>query len=501
MTDTTQLVRYAALSAVAVGTVAAYWSSVAANKKKARPPCVAALPFVGSLPFMPTDPTQLQEFFATKTKELGSVFAFYAGQKYAVVLNTYDAIQEALVKKSLRFAGRNPVYVESLMNVENHGIVFKQYSEEFKVNQHHIITVLKHFGFGVPHVIERIIQVEAADLVQFIKETDGRTISNVGMFEKSTLNVVYSMIFGNRLERNDPSLHFISHYITATLDVLEFIIDVFPLLAYVPPFRKRVQQGLEESEVLRKFLTHKITECENSSSTENFIHGFLEKSGKDFNRDSLTFIVRDLLGAAVETTASLLNWCMIYLGNNPAVQKRLQEDIDSVVGKDRWVGLDDKVRLPLVEATMLEVLRLRPTVPFGVPHQTLFDTTVEGFTIPKDTWVTVNLWGANTDPNAWTDPNDFIPDRFLNESGAVIPEMRERMIAFSLDKRQCTGETLARQQIFIILTSVLQHFDILPPEGETKIRDEVKLVRVLQQNPFDLRLVPRQGVCTPKYIV
>jgi len=83
----------------------------------------------------------------------------------------------------------------------------------------------------------------------------------------------------------------------------------------------------------------------------------------------------------------------------------------------------------------------------------------------------------------------------------VNPELRERMIAFSLGKRQCAGETLARQEMFILLSSILQHFHILPPEGETKIKDEVKCIRVLQTFPFDLRFVPRDGLGTPKKIV
>jgi len=399
MSDTAQLVRYAAASAVALAAVAVYQTS-GGKQKKIRPPCLPTLPFVGSLPFLPVDETQLQDFFEKKTKELGPIFAFYAGPKYAVVLNTYDTIYEALVKKALRFAGRNPVYVEYLMNTNNHGIVFKQYTEEFKVNQHHSLTVLKHFGFGVPEITERLVQVEAVDLVRFLRETGGRTISNDGILERSTLNVIYCMVFGNRLERTDPTLEFISHRVTSTLNVLGFLIDVFPMLAYIPPYRKGVQEGLEDSEDLRKFLLHKITECENSTTnTENFIHGFLERAGKDFDRNSLTYIVRDFLGAGVETTSSLLNWCMIYLGNNQSAQKRAQEDIDSVIGRDTWVGLDDRLRLPFVESILLEVLRLRPTVPLGVPHQTLQETTVAGYTIPKDTWVTVNLVGANTDPN------------------------------------------------------------------------------------------------------
>ena len=71
---------------------------------------------------------------------------------------------------------------------------------------------------------------------------------------------------------------------------------------------------------------------------------FVEAEGSNFNREELSFIVRDFAGAGLETTSSTLIWASILLTNHPAVQDRLHAEIDSVVGHDRAPCLDDRKR-------------------------------------------------------------------------------------------------------------------------------------------------------------
>jgi len=89
------------------------------------------------------------------------------------------------------------------------------------------------------------------------------------------------------------------------------------------------------------------------------------------------------------------------------------------------------------------------------------------------------------------EPEKFIPERYLDENGEINKKVAERVIIFSLGKRSCTGETFGRQELFLLFTSIVREFNILPPEGRKAIRDEVKLVRVLRPRYYELRMVPR----------
>jgi len=200
-------------------------------------------------------------------------------------------------------------------------------------------------------------------------------------------------------------------------------------------------------------------------------------------------ILRDFVIAGTETTATQLCWAMILLGNHPEVLRRLQTELDDVVPRDRLPSMEDKAKLPYMEASILEIMRIRMVAPLGVPHTTLCDTELCGYKIPSDAMVIINLWSAVMDPRVWSEPDKFRPERFLDAEGKVTK--RELMISFSLGKRACIGEVLALQEMFLFLSAIVQQFDILPPESEKSIRDEMKIIRVLSPAPFELRLVLR----------
>ena len=105
---------------------------------------------------------------------------------------------------------------------------------------------------------------------------------------------------------------------------------------------------------------------------------------------SLCATIGDLFFAGAETTSTTLSWSMLYLAVNPSVQKKLQTEIETVVGKSRQVSLSDKPNLPYVEATINEVLRQSSIVVTGVFHTALEDAKFRGYDVPKGSWLVAN---------------------------------------------------------------------------------------------------------------
>lgn len=138
------------------------------------------------------------------------------------------------------------------------------------------------------------------------------------------------------------------------------------------------------------------------------------------------------------------------------MQTRLQQEVDRVVDRSRLPSIEDQQQLPYVMAFIYEVMRFTSFVPLTIPHSATVDTTIMGYTIPKDTVVFINQWSINHDPALWEEPETFEPERFLNPNGTLNKDLTSNVLIFSLGKRRCIGENLSKMQLFLF-TSMLAH--------------------------------------------
>ncbi|KPP57701.1 cytochrome P4501C1-like, partial [Scleropages formosus] len=140
----------------------------------------------------------------------------------------------------------------------------------------------------------------------------------------------------------------------------------------------------------------------------------------------------------------------------PHIQTKIQQQIDKVVGRDRLPSSEDKKNLVYLEAFIYEAMRYTSFVPVTIPHSTTSDVTIEGMHIPKDTVVFINQWSVNHDPQKWKDPHVFEPSRFLNEDGTINKDLTSSVMIFSIGKRRCIGDQIAKVEIFLF-TAILLH--------------------------------------------
>jgi len=466
------------------------------NKNKQElnlPPSLPSIPLLGSLPFL-SKPNELHMFFAEMVKRYGNVFSFMAGTRYTVVLNGHETLREALVKKSQDFAGRKTMFVDKLIyNKESRGIVFLfRDGEQWKKNRLNSLTILKQFGFGQVTVMEERIQGVVREFVIHVKACNGQDLDLFHKLLACTVNTLTGIMFTDKW-LGDDEVDFLMSMIQNFADNLDPVFDIYPFLAYIPPFRGRLERARPFGARFEQYLQDKIDEStKEKCDSDNFVQKFIQMVPKEeYDVKELTFILRDLIVAGTDSVATSISWATILLGNRPRILDRLQKEIDSVVPPDRLPSLYDKVNLPYLHATILEVWRYRTIVPMGVPHATTCDTSVAGYNIPAKVLVLVNLWSAHMDSAVWKDPETFRPERFLDENMNIIKE--DSMLVFSLGKRACLGELLARQETFLFLAAILQQFNILPPEGQTGITEavNVKSGLLLEPVPFTLRLISR----------
>jgi len=174
--------------------------------------------------------------------------------------------------------------------------------------------------------------------------------------------------------------------------------------------------------------------------------------------------VMDFFGAGSDTVMVTLKWLLLVAAGKPDVQKKVQEEIDNVVGNERSPSYTDRSLMPFAQAVICETQRWTPVLPINLPRRAMKDTEIAGHFIPKDTQVFGNLWALTRDPAIWKDPETFDPSRFLSEDGQQFKK-NDALIPFGYGKRSCIGESLARVEVFLYFTHILQRYSISLPNG------------------------------------
>jgi len=230
-----------------------------------------------------------------------------------------------------------------------------------------------------------------------------------------------------------------------------------------------------------------------SKSKENFIYAWLNQSEKPdpnnyLSKEQMPAVLLDFFVAGSDTTTNSLSWALLYLAKHPDIQKKVQQEIDDVIGRERTPAMTDQKAMPYAEANIMEAQRLASIVPLSVFRCAREDTSLAGYSIPNKTIIVPNLWAIHHDPEIFPEPFRFNPDRFIAADGSL--KRPDELIPFGLGKRQCLGESLARMELFLYFTNMLQHFTFKPAEG-AEITLEYEYSIILEPNEQKLRAIPR----------
>lgn len=216
-----------------------------------------------------------------------------------------------------------------------------------------------------------------------------------------------------------------------------------------------------------------------------------EKDGKEnyFSDQQLVQTMSDIFSAGLETVTSTIEWAILFLILNVDCQERIQLEIERVVGRSRLPQLEDLAQMPYTEATIYEVLRRSNVIALGNAHATLADASIGGFRIPKGTQVLPNLYGIHMDPKLWEEPERFEPSRFIVNERAQKPDY---FIPFSVGRRMCLGDVLAKMEVFLFLVGLLQKYDLAVHEDDLASPPQVKGTIGVSNAPVPFRVALRR---------
>ncbi|XP_008831596.1 cytochrome P450 2G1 [Nannospalax galili] len=441
------------------------------NKGGKLPPGPTPLPFVGNLWQVRIDAT-FQSLMKLQ-KKYGSVFTVYLGPRPVVVLCGHEAVKEALVDQADDFSGRGEMPTLE-RNFQGHGLALSN-GERWKTLRRFSLTVLRNFGMGKRSIEERI-QEEAGYLLEELRKTKGAPIEPTFYLSRTVSNVISSVVFGSRFDYEDKQFLSLLRMINESFIEMSIpyaqLYDMYSgVLQYFPGRHNRLYYLIED---LKEFTASRVKINKASFDPQNprdFIDSFLIKMHQDksdphseFNLKNLVLTTLNLFFAGTETVSSTLRYGFLLLMKYPEVEAKIYEEINQVIGPHRIPSVDDRVKMPYTDAVIHEIQRLTDIVPLGVPHNVIRDTHFRGYFLPKGTDVYPMIGSVLKDPKYFRYPDSFYPEHFLDEQGRF--KKNEAFVVFSSGKRICVGEALARMELFLYFTSILQNFSLrslVPP--------------------------------------
>jgi len=464
------------------------------------PPGPFPLPIIGNAHQLSAESRHL-DFWAIE-KQYGHVFRLYVGSQLVIVVSGVEAVKEVLVTKSVEFGGRPSNNTVDIFSHKGKAISFADYSLEWRLLRKVAVSALKMYTSGALTQVPGVND-ESRLLLERLHSTNGQPHDLTKEIRLAVMNVVCALVFGWRYELDDPEfLRFdkITKEIFAMIGTGS-VADVFPWLRFLPLKSIRIfKQNCKEREDIVGRIYREHVKANRVQNPQDLTDALLkakkeaeeeDSSNKGFLTDErLILTMGEVFMAGMETTAVSLCWTLLRLIHNPKIQQKLHDELDRVVGPNRLPDLEDRKSLPYLEATITEALRISSVGPVAM-HKTTVDTSLQGYHIPKSTTVLINLWSLHHDPEIWEYPNDFRPQRFLDEDGYFLPPKADRYCPFSAGRRGCFGEPLARIEVFLFLARLLHTFKFENPQGCDLPTLEPISGLVLQPQPFKVCVVKR----------
>ncbi|NWS65607.1 CP2J2 protein, partial [Crotophaga sulcirostris] len=465
-------------------------------KSRGFPPGPIPFPIIGSLWRInfKADHGSLKKL----AKSYGNICTLWLGHKPMVVLYGFQAVKDGLTTNSEDVSGRLQTYVfQKMANgkgiLVSNGLIWKH-------QRRFAIEALRKLGMGNKGM-ERGVQTEAHYLVEFFKDKKGRAVDPSFPIVHAVSNVICAVVFGHRFSIEDDTFH---QLIEACNCIVAFgnsytyyVCEIFPWAAEHLPGPP--QKALSCCEFVRSFIRQEIKrhrERGTRDKPEDFIDFYLDQIEKTkntpnstFDEDNMVQSVFDLFLGGSETTATTLRWALLYMVAYPDVQEKVQKELDAVLSPSHVICYEDRKKLHYTNAVVHEIMRFSSIVLITIPKQTVKDTTVLGYHLPKGTMILANIDSTLFDPVYWETPHQFNPGHFLDKDGNFV--IREAFLAFSAGHRMCLGEVLAKTELFIIFCSLLQTFKFTAPEGVKEVNMDIVFGSTMKPHPYKLCAVLR----------
>ncbi|KAL2658496.1 hypothetical protein GLYMA_03G030600v4 [Glycine max] len=461
-----------------------------AFKNSTLPPGPRGLPIIGNLHQLNSSSLYLQLW--QLSKKYGPLFSLQLGLRPAIVVSSHKLAREALKDNDLEFSGRPKLLGQQKLSYNGLEMIFSPYGEFWRqIRKICVVHVLSS------RRVSRFSSIRNFEVKQMIKRislhASSSKVTNLNEVLMSlTSTIICRIAFGRSYEDEETErskFHGMLNECQAMWGTL-FISDYIPFLGWIDKLRglhARLERNFKEldefyQEVIDEHMNPNRKTTKNEDITDVLLQLKMQRLYSiDLTNDHIKAVLMDMLVAATDTTSTTTVWAMVALLKNPRVMKKVQEEIRTLGGKKDFLDEDDIQKFPYFKAVIKETLRLYLPAPLLVQRETNEACIIDGYEIPAKTIVYVNAWAIHRDPKVWKDPDEFLPERFLDNTIDFRGQDFE-LIPFGAGRRICPGMPMAIASLDLILANLLNSFNWELPAGMTKEDIDTEMLPGLSQH-------------------
>lgn len=452
---------------------------------------------LGDLHLLGSHPSPFQAFTAL-SGTYGDIYSMKLGNSKCVVVNTFPLIKEVLITKGAHFGGR-PDFLRfhALFGGDrNNSLALCDWSSLQKTRRS-IARLYCSPRFASSNY-DNLNNVGSAEMEYLMHQLELQMDVNGDVDVKPLLLAACGNMFSQymcrtRFDYTDHTFQVVIRRFDQIFWEINqgYAVDFLPWLQ--PFYRKHLDKLSGWAQEIRQFILERIIEehrrtLDPDSPPRDFTDALLMHLEQDpsMNWDHILFELEDFLGghSAIGNLAMLVLAAVVQ---HPEVGVKIQEEVDKITEKKRYINLFDKADMPYTEAVILETLRTTSS-PI-VPHVATQDTKISDFMVEKGTVVFLNNYKLNTGEDYWDEPEKFKPERFVSSDKKVIKP--EYFIPFSTGKRTCIGQRLVKGFCFILVGRLLQKYNVTTQDF-SQIKTHPACV-ALPPDTFSLRFTLRNN--------
>ncbi|KAJ9202740.1 hypothetical protein DTO166G4_7308 [Paecilomyces variotii] len=476
------------------------------RRPKDIPPGPPTLPIIGNIHQMPT--RDLHKQLYKWAQVYGPVYSLILGTQTLIVLTSDQAVKDLLDKRSAIYSDRMDMYIGMKLCSGDLRLLMMRYGPRWRM-----VRKLAHSLLNI-NVARSYVPYQMLENKQMLFELLTQPKDFLHHVRRYSNSLTTSMVFGWRAPTyNNPDVQQLfdgfEEFAVVSQTGTASVLDSYPSLRILPDWLLPMQRYAKELHVREKelYLRHWLN-CKKSIVEGTARPCFCATMAsmqkvEGFSDELAAYISGTFLEAGSDTTSSTLYGFVLAMVLFPEVQKRAQEEIDSVVGDSRLPTMEDEPKMQYIRGCVKESLRWMPVTPLGaVPHAVTQDDYYMGYRIPAGAGVINNVWGIHRDERRYPDPRRFDPDRFKDDyqtayDAAVNSDVSQRdHFTFGAGRRICAGTHVAERSLFLGVSRMLWAFDIKPEideQGNFILPDQDRMTQgfVAMPEEYQCRIIPR----------
>lgn len=481
------------------------------NRHNFPPSGPGALPIIGHLHHVPLS-LPVHQTLAGLSDRYGPVLLLRCGSRPVLVISCPSAAEECLTKNDAAFANRpQGLLVWEHLSYNYTSLIAAPYGPHFRKLRH--FSTMEVFSAAKTASTSSLRAGEVQELLRQLFRSSSASVEefhqvnvHVKLLEL-TMNMMMQTIAGKRYhgesgtegqEEKDRFLSIVDevNYMLGKSNLEDFL----PLLKWLgigstkkslAKLEKKVDELFQDIINDRRSRNpDKAKEGEEKKTILDILLSLQEEDPEYYTDVLIKGLIQVIIFAGIDTSSNTMEWALSLLLKHPEIQDKLRAEIDAQVGHERLLMESDLANLPYLDNVVKETLRLFPSGPLLVPHETSADCTVANYDIPHGTMLLVNAYAIQRDPKLWDNPLEFKPERFDgNEEGKGF-----NYLPFGFGRRKCPGKLIANRTVGLVLGTFVQCF-----EWKRVGEEEVDLTEGVGLNlpravPLEAMYKPRQAM-------